>query len=85
MEFEYKIGQTVQMAINDSLSDVSVKITGCRESYQFEGEYIVMGDLPDMDAYVVFRYDESAYDGKIHNDDEMAAFDFIYRAFGVSV
>jgi hypothetical protein len=85
MEFKHKIGQTVKMAINDSLSDVSVKITGCVENYQYEGEFIVIGDLPDMDAYVVFRYDESAYDAKIHTDDELAVFDFIYRAYGVSV
>lgn len=82
--FEHKIGQTVTMAINDSVSDMSVKITGCVESYQYEGEFIVIGDLPDMDAYVVFRYDMSAYDVKIYTDDKLAAYDFIYRAYGIT-
>lgn len=85
MEFPYKVGQTVKIAINDSMSDVSVKITACAENHQLEGEWVVMGDLTDMDAYVVFQYDESAFSGKIHTDDETAVFDYIERTFGVSV
>ena len=85
MEFPYKIGQTVKMAINDSMSEVSVKITSCSENHRINGEWVVLGDLTEMDAYVVFQYDESAFSGTIHTDDELAVFDYIYRTFGVSV
>lgn len=85
MIFPYKIGQTMNMAINDSMSDVSVRITACTENHHLEGEWVVMGDLTDMDAYVVFQYDESAFSGKIHTESDSASFDYIKRAFNVYV
>ena len=85
MEFPYKVGQTVTMALSDDMSDVSVKITACADNHLLEGEFIVMGELTEMDTYVVFSYDESAFSVKIHQDDEMSVFDYIERAFGVSV
>lgn len=85
MVFPYKVGQVVDLLINNSMTEQSVKITSCSENYRLEGEWVVMGEFTEMDGYIVFNYDESVFSGKIHTDDEMAVFDYIERTFGISV
>ena len=85
MQFPYKVGQVVDFLIDATMPLLSVKITSCSESYRYEGNWVILGELTEIDGWVVFNYDVSVIDGKVHEDDEMAVFDYIERSFGVSV
>lgn len=82
--FPYKVGE---FATYPEFSYENAKIVAVSDNWGDTDFSVIMAEMPD-DGYVVAKWDKSEkalFDVEFHETDEIAIFDYIERAFGVSV